>query len=141
MQSRQNIDVRTIASARSKSIETIPISGINPLRTDRAFWERKADLQSLGVVDQIVNSLRTNLTESSHTLHNRHGYNFAGSILVELLDIAIYGRCRRLVNTRGQLGPKCVRHQTERATPGDSASRRNATDGTKPTCHSYHVSV
>jgi hypothetical protein len=51
-------------------------------RTDRAFGERKADLQSLGVVDQIVNSLRTDGIEPRLTYNRHHiamgttGYNF-----------------------------------------------------------------
>ena len=51
-------------------------------RTDRAFWERKVDPKSLGVVDQIVNSLRTDSIEPRLTYNRHHiamgttGYNF-----------------------------------------------------------------
>jgi hypothetical protein len=50
--------------------------------TDRAYWEKKVDPQSLALVDQIVASLRTNGIEPRLTYNRHHialgttGYNF-----------------------------------------------------------------
>jgi hypothetical protein len=51
-------------------------------RTDRTFWEKKVDTNSLAVVDQIVTSLRTDGIEPRLTYNRHHiamgtsGYNF-----------------------------------------------------------------
>jgi hypothetical protein len=51
-------------------------------QADRAYWEKKSDISSLGVMDKIVNSLRSSNIEPKLTYNRHHialgttGYNF-----------------------------------------------------------------
>jgi hypothetical protein len=65
------------------SEETVDVDFVDQAeRTDRSYWEKKADPKSLAVVDQIVSSLRGDGIEPRLTYNRHHialgtvGYNF-----------------------------------------------------------------